>query len=316
MAGLELSEAVRVVRNVLNSVRKVVVGKENLIKLVLSALFSEGHILIEGVPGTGKTLMAASIARAFGGVFKRVQGNPDILPTDITGFHVYSLSGEARFVKGPIFANVLMVDELNRITPRAQAALLEAMQEGRVTVDGVTYRLPRPFLIIATQMPGGMGTGTYPLTETLLDRFSAVAYSTYNAPEEEFEIVGRSDELVADNVESAVGPEEVVKAVESIRDVYVDGRVVKYIIDLVNYVRTHKMVAYGPSHRASIHLYRMSRVYAVMRGRDYVTPDDVKALAKPVMLHRFRVTPEAEAEGVSREALISEALSRVKVPKE
>ena len=314
---IDLDVAKEAVRNVINEVSKVIIGKRDTIEVVVSVLFSEGHVLIEGLPGTAKTLLAKSIARAIGGVFKRVQGNPDLLPTDITGFHIYTMGGEVRFVKGPIFANVVMVDELNRITPRAQSALLEAMQEGQVTVDGITYKIPKPFMIIATQVPPDVGTGVYPLTETLTDRFSAVAFSHYNRPEEEFEMVGKSDILIAERVKPVLKLEEVMKVIEAIRQgVYVSDRVIKYIVDLTNYIRRHKHVVYGPSHRASIHLFRMARVYAAYEGRDYVIPDDVKKLAKPAIVHRIRVSPEAEAEGITPSDIVEEALKRVKVPKE
>ena len=314
---LDVDRVGSVIREVVKEVSKVIIGKREEVEVIVSTLFSGGHVLIEGYPGTAKTLLAKSLARSIGGVFKRVQGNPDILPSDITGFHVYSIDGRVRFVEGPIFANIVMVDEINRITPRAQSALLEAMQENQVTVDGVTYKLPQPFLVLATQIPASIGTGIYPLTETLIDRFASSIFSGYNEPVEEYEMVTRSDELVSENVETVTSPSEVVEIMEAIRRiVHVSERVVKYIVDIVNYIRRHEYIAYGPSHRVSIHLYRMSRVYAAYNGRDYVIPDDVKKLARYVIPHRIRLVAEAEAEGYTPEKIVLEALSKVSVPKE
>ncbi len=313
----DVDDAKVLIKSVVSEVRKVIIGKDKDLEIVVSTLFAGGHVLIEGYPGTGKTLMAKSLARCIGGSFKRIQGNPDILPTDITGFHIYTLHGETKFVKGPLFANVVLIDEISRINPRSQSAILEAMQEGQVTVDGITYVLPKPFLVIATQVPVRIGVGVYPLTETLVDRFSSSIFSDYCDPQHEFEIVARSDELAAERVSQIVTPQQVLEIMEIIkREVFIEPRITKYIVDLVTFMRRHESVSYGPSHRASIDLARLSRVYAAYKGRDYVIPDDVKTLAPYVIAHRIRLTSEAEAEGLTSRDIVEEALRKVPVPKE
>ncbi len=297
-------------------VSKVVIGKKEVLESIIATLLAEGHVLIEGPPGVAKTLMAKSLARAIGGKFKRIQGNPDILPTDITGYHIYTLDGGSRLVKGPIFANVVMVDELNRIPSRSQAALLQAMQEGYVTIDGVDYTLPRPFIIIATMVYTGREVGTYPITETLIDRFAVAIHTTYNPPDEEFEIIDKSDVLVETNVENIVSLEELIGLIEFVKkNVYVDGRIIRYIVDIVNHIRKNPHVLYGPSHRGGIHLYRIARVYALMNKRDYVIPDDIKRFAVETLAHRLILTHDAELEGVTPESIVLEALKSIAVPK-
>ncbi len=315
--GLGFDGVFDVVSRVFSEVGRVIVGKRDLLETAVTVLFSEGHLLIEGFPGTGKTLLAKSLAAAIGGVFRRIQGNPDILPSDIIGFHVYTLDGASRLVRGPIFANVILFDELNRTPTRSQAALLEAMQERQVTIDGSTYPLERPFMVVASQVMAAIGTGIYPITETLIDRFAARVMSGYNPPEEEFEIVQSSDVLDSAYVERVVSLPEVLEAMDFIkRRIHVGERVVKYIVDLTTYVRNHEAVEYGPSHRGPISLFRMCRVYALMKKRDYVTPDDVKRFAVEALAHRIRIKPDLEAEGVTAEDIVREALERVKVPKE
>ncbi len=312
---MDFDAAYGVVQDILANVRRVVVGKEAEIKLVLAALLSGGHVLVEGPPGIAKTLMAKSIARSIRGEFRRIQGNPDILPSDIMGFHIYSLDGSSRFIRGPIFANILFFDELNRAPTRSQAALLEAMQEGQVTVDGVTYPLSRPFMVIATQIPAALGPGTFPITPTLVDRFSVRIRSGYSSPEEEFEIVSRSDVLDAAYLEPVTDVETVNQVIQFIRDnVHVDARISKYIVDLLGYVRGRDDVVAGVGHRPSIGLYRIARVVALMEGRDYVIPDDVKEVFEAVVAHRVLPRPEATEEDVLE--VVHDALSNVRVPKE
>jgi len=313
---VDFDDVSREVREVISAVSKVYVGKQDLVKLCIATLYSGGHVLIEGFPGTGKTLLAKSIAKAIGGTYKRVQGHPDILPSDILGFHMYRVTGERVFIQGPIFTNILLFDELNRTPTRSQAALLEAMQELQVTVDGVTYPLPRPFMVIATQIPLRYTRGAFEILEALADRFAVIAKSDYNPPEEELEVVRKADYIISVPVEQVTEPKRVELASRKIPElVYVSNEVLEYIVRLVNYVRNHKAVLYGPSHRATVHLLGIARVMALIDGRDYILPDDVKKVFPYVVMHRFRLREEYELEGLTPEAVVEEALKMVPVPK-
>lgn len=313
---MEFEKAKQVLKDAVEELRKVYVGKFDIVKLAVATLFSGGHLLIEGYPGTGKTLLAKSFSKVIRGEFRRVQGHPDILPTDILGFHVYSLDGSKEFVKGPIFTNVLMFDELNRAPTRSQAALLEAMQEYKVTIDGISYSLPKPFMVVATEVSPRIAVGAYQVMETLADRFAVRVSSYYNPPEDEIEIVRRATMVVDLPVSPVTTPDVVLEVSNELSElVYVSESINDYIVRLVTYLRNHEAVAYGPSHRASIHLAIISRAYALMDGRDYVIPDDVKSLAVPVVAHKIKVKEEYEAEGITPESLVEEALNKVPVPK-
>lgn len=313
---MEFEKAEQVLKDVIEELRKVYVGKFEVIKLAVATLFSGGHLLIEGYPGTGKTLLAKSLSKVIRGEFRRVQGHPDILPTDVLGFHIYRPDGSKEFIKGPVFTNVLMFDELNRAPTRSQAALLEAMQEYRVTIDGISYPLPKPFMVIATEVSPRIAVGVYQIMETLVERFAVRVPSYYNPPEDEVEIVRRAAMVVDPPVSPVVTPDVVLELSSELNElVYVSDSINEYIVRLVIYLRNHDAVAYGPSHRASIHLAIISRAYALIAGRDYVIPDDVKSLAVPVVAHKIRVKEEYEAEGVTPESLVEEALNKVPVPK-
>ncbi len=313
---MDVGDAAAVAGRVLDAVSEVYVGKRGVLEVIVATLFSEGHVILEGPPGTGKTLLAKALAAAVGGSYGRIQGNPDLLPSDITGFHVYTIEGEARLVRGPIFNNVVLFDEINRSPPRTHSALLEALQERQATIDGVTYRLPRPFMVIATHIPERLGAGVYPLDFALLDRFSAKLRVDYSPADEEGEIIAKSDYIEAVPVKPAAPPGEVVEAIEVMKRVHVSGRVLEYITSLTAYLRNHEAVEAGPSHRASVSLYKASRALAALRGRDYVIPDDVKQLAPAMYPHRLIVKAEYEAEGLTPDKLVEEALNNVPVPKE
>jgi len=309
-------ELLEIPKRVINEISKVIVGKRKVIEGIIVAFLSEGHVLIEGYAGTAKTLTAKAFARTIGGVFKRIQFTPDTLPSDITGFYIYTITGERRFQEGPIFANIVLADEINRTTPRTQAALIEAMQEKQVTIEGVTYKLPEPFMVVATQIPMAISVGTYPLTEVQLDRFMFRLWSDYSPPEEEEKIVSNIDYIEKMPVNQVATPAQILKLINYIKEnIYVDKNIVKYIVNLVTYIRKHPDVALGPSHRAGISLFKAARTYAFISGRNYVIPDDVKYFAHEVLVHRVKLKTEAEMEGITAEDIVKEALKTVEVPK-
>lgn len=308
-----------ILSSVVEELGKYVVGYSDLLRLMVVAILSEGHILIEGPPGTGKTLTARLVALSIGGVFKRIQGIPDMLPSDITGSYYFDIAkGEWIFREGPIFANVVMVDEINRMTPRTQSALLEAMQEGKVSVEGRTHQLPKPFLLIATRMNVGE-EGLYQLTPNLLDRFAYSYRTSYPDAEAELKILERvdaiEDALRDTQRKPLLSPKDIAEMQSEIRSVYVSEAVRKYIVDLVNQVRGSRDLLVGPSTRASVWLLKGSRALAYLEGLDYVAPDHVKILAESVLTHRVVLRHEALLKGVRPRDLVERALREVEVAK-
>ena len=303
------------IRQIIDEVSRYVVGMEDVIALMLIAMLTEGHILIEGPAGTGKTHLAKVFASTIGGSFSRIQMTPDLLPADIIGTIYYDFASRTwQLKRGPIFANVILADELNRATPKAQAALLEAMQEMQVSIEGRTYELPRPFLLIATQLPYG-GEGTYPLTDVQRDRFAYSVEVSYPSREQELAIISSIDFIEKPRVSQVVSASELVKLIESVVRVKVSERVKNYILDIVARVRSFDEVSSGPGPRASIWLLKGSRALAFLEGRDYVIPDDVKKLAYHVLPHRIKVKLEYQADNISPLSIVEKALKEVEVPK-
>ena len=298
-----------------SNVSKVIVGKKETIELVLVALLCEGHVLIEDIPGIGKTMLAKAVAKSLGCSFKRIQSTPDLLPSDVTGIHYYNQKkAEFEFRPGPIMANIVLVDEINRATPRTQSCLLECMQEQQVTVDLETVPLPRPFLIIATQNPVEL-EGTFPLPEAQLDRFLLRVQLGYPSEDEEGTILSRfQQENPLDSLTSVIEAEELVKLQKLCRGVHVEDSVRNYAISISRATRSHDNIKLGASPRASLGLHLASQALAAIRGRNYVIPDDVKFLTVPVMSHRLIPKTEARLRGHSSEVILKEIMSAVPVP--
>lgn len=300
--------------DIIDEVSKVVVGKDEVKKLLLVALLSQGHVLIEGLPGTAKTTVARTFAQAIGGDFKRVQGTPDLLPADMLGFYLYRPDATSQFMPGPIFANVVLVDELNRLTPRAQAALLQAMQERQVTIERETHTLEEPFIVIAAQLPRG-SAGTSPLTEVQGDRFMFRIWSGFPDSEEENHILRNIDEIMSPHISAVVPSGSILLIQEQVRAVHVADSIRDYMIDICNRLRQYPDLSLGPSPRGSIALLKGSRAIAFLEGRDFVIPDDIKELVTPALCHRLRISPEAEMENVKPENIIDTVVAGTPVPK-
>ncbi|MCL2394901.1 MAG: MoxR family ATPase [Acidimicrobiaceae bacterium] len=299
------------------AVGRVVVGKEEAVEQLLVALLCRGHALLEDVPGVGKTLLARSLAATMACSFRRIQFTPDVLPSDVTGSSVFDQrSTSFEFRPGPIFTQILLADEINRATPRAQSALLEAMEERQVTVDGETRALPRPFLVLATQNPVEL-EGTFPLPEAQLDRFLVRVTLGYPSAEEEDAILRRfeRDDPFA-RIEAVVTPEDVASLQERRGEIEVSDPVRAYLLDVVRATRTDERVALGASPRAALALHRASQARALVQGRPHVLPDDVKALARPVLAHRLLLTAQARLRGDTPEGVIAAVVDSVAVPVE
>jgi len=301
----------------ISNVSKVIVGKKETIELALVVMLCEGHVLIEDVPGIGKTMLAKAVAKSLGCSFKRIQATPDLLPSDVTGIHYFNQkTSEFEFRPGPIMANIILVDEINRATPRTQSCLLECMQEQQVTVDLETIPLPRPFLIIATQNPVEL-EGTFPLPEAQLDRFLLRVNLGYPSEDEEGAILSRFEqENPLDSLTSVLEAKELLELQKLCRQVYVEDSVRNYVTAITRSTRSHDGIRLGASPRASLGLHLASQALAAIRGRNYVIPDDVKHLAVPALAHRLISKTEARLRGRSSEAIVGEIVSNLPVPVE
>jgi MoxR-like ATPase len=302
-------DLLRLHETIKKNIENVIVGKSKTIELLMVALLCEGHVLIEDVPGVGKTMLARALAISLGGEFKRIQCTPDLLPNDVTGVSIYNqATQDFEFRHGPVFVNILLADEINRATPRTQSALLEAMQERQVSMDGITYPLPRPFMLLATQNPIEF-EGTFPLPEAQLDRFMLKIDMGYPTHQEEKEILQRLKRThPIDSLKSVVQPEVVQALKTKIWEVNVDKTVVDYIIRIIDATRKHHDVILGGSPRATLALFKASQALAAIRNRDHVLPDDVKYLAVAVLSHRLMLKPEAELRGNTSADLIKRIL--------
>ncbi len=302
---------------------KVIVGQHYMVERLLIALLADGHILLEGVPGLAKTLAVKTLAQAIDTQFQRIQFTPDLLPADLVGTLIYNpKTGEFTTKKGPLFSNIILADEINRAPAKVQSALLEAMQERQITLGGQTYKLSSPFMVLATQNPIEQ-EGTYPLPEAQVDRFMLKLKITYPKKSEEVEIMERMAGADPAKINPVVHPEDILRAREVVKSVYVDEKIKNYIVNIVCATRdpeTYKLknlknlIMYGASPRATIYLNTASRAHAFMRGRGYVTPDDIKAVGMDVLRHRVIVTYEAEAEELNSEAIVKKIFDEIEVP--
>lgn len=309
-------EPIRALANqVVANVERVIIGKHHEVELALVALLCQGHVLIEDVPGVGKTMLARAFAKSLGCTFRRIQFTPDMLPSDVTGTSIFNQqSREFEFRPGPIIAQVVLTDEINRATPKTQSALLEAMEERQITVDGVTYAMPAPFLVLATQNPIEY-EGTFPLPEAQLDRFMMRIHLGYPSAMEEVQMLDAQQRVhPIDQLRQVVTAHELLNAQQAIREVYVDRLIKEYIVSLVEATRRHPDVYLGASPRGSLALVKTTQAKAAVRGRDFVSPDDVKELADSTLAHRLILSPAARLKKVDARGIVNEIVNSVPVP--
>jgi MoxR-like ATPase len=302
-------------KKIIENISRVVIGKTDSLELLMVALLADGHVLLEDVPGVGKTLVTKCLAKSIKGSFKRIQFTPDLLPADVTGFNVYDQkSGQFKFQSGPVLTNILLADEINRAIPRTQSSLLESMEERQVSIDGQTIPLPKPFLVLATQNPIEL-EGTFPLPEAQLDRFLLKIRLGYPNKTEEIAILERfqkDDPLMT--LESVAGPEQLSQMQQQRKEIKISAAVREYITNIVAATRNHESLRFGSSPRGSLGLMRAAQGLAALRGRNYVLPDDIKELLVPVLAHRIILSEEAKLSGENSEHILEEIISRISVP--
>jgi MoxR-like ATPase len=310
-----MSAVQEIANRIVDNVEQVIVGKPEAVRLTVLGLLCQGHMLIEDVPGVGKTVLAKSLSRSVGCSFQRIQFTPDMLPSDVTGVSIFSQkTREFEFREGPIFAQIVLVDEINRATPKTQSALLEAMEERQVTVDGQTHELARPFMVLATQNPIEY-EGTFPLPEAQLDRFLLRIKLGYPDKQQEITILNRQQYVhPVEEISQVVSVEELLDAQKAVKAVYLDEKIKKYIVEIVRQTRVHPEVYLGSSSRGALAIYRLGQARAAMFGRDYVLPDDVKSLVESALSHRIIVGPAARIKDIEPATIIEEILERVPVP--
>jgi MoxR-like ATPase len=303
------------INSIKQELKKVIIGQDKMIDALLIGLLTNGHILLEGVPGLAKTLTIKTLAKVLRLDFKRIQFTPDLLPTDILGTEIYDIkSGEFRIKKGPIFANLVLADEINRAPAKVQSALLEAMAENQITIAEENFKLDKPFLVLATQNPVEQ-EGTYNLPEAGLDRFMLKVILGYNTKEEEFEIIKKASYEEFEEVKSIASKEDIFKMQEEVKNIHIDDELIRYMVELINATRVkHKYIEFGASPRSGISLFKASKAVAYMEGRDYVTPIDILSIVKDVFRHRIVLSYEAEADEISADRIIEEIIATIPAP--
>lgn len=316
---IELTKLRQSADEIRSELGQIIVGQHQMIDLLLVGLLSDGHLLIEGVPGIAKTLTAKLLAKTLSIKFSRIQFTPDLMPSDVIGTTVFNLkNSEFEFHPGPIFANIVLIDEINRAPAKTQAALFECMQEKQVTIDGKTYPLPPPFIVLATQNPVEQ-EGTYRLPEAQLDRFMCKIEITYPAHEEEVSILknhhSQKGNFSPNRIKEILSAEQILALRNIVQEVQVEDKLIEYIAAIVNKTRGHKSLYLGASPRASIAILTGAKAYAAINGRDFITPDDVKFIAAPVLIHRIMLTPEKEMEGLNTANVVQQILDSIEVPR-